>query len=212
MFPVLYSFRRCPYAMRARMALSYSKVKVELREVDLKHKPDAMLVLSEKATVPVLQLTDNRVLDESMDIMHYALAQSDPDGWLPSDSITKKTTYDLIEFNDTKFKISLDHYKYADRFPEYPAEFYREQGEEFLKLLEVQLNDHHYLVSQSISLLDIAVFPFVRQFSFVDRDWFSQSDYVKLNQWLDSFLGSALFSSVMQKYPPWQLGDVITVL
>ena len=126
-YPILYSFRRCPYAMRARLALAYTGIKVEIREVELKNKPQALRDISPKATVPVLHLPDGKVIDESLDIMHWALAQHDPAQWL-ADTKTAKT---LITWNDGDFKYQLDRYKYADRHPQHPAEHYRSQGELF---------------------------------------------------------------------------------
>lgn len=206
---ILYSFRRCPYAMRARMAIRYSDCRVELREVDLKHKPDALLAISTKATVPVLQCADGKVIDESLDIMHWALAQSDPHNWLHAQLQTDKTAEmaALIETNDTRFKQQLDHYKYADRYPEHSQLEYRQQGETFLQQLEQRLQQHNYLISDQISLADVAVFPFIRQFAHVDIHWFDQAAYPGLRRWLYQWMDSALFQSVMQKNPPWQKHD-----
>lgn len=205
MLPVLYSFRRCPYAMRARMALLYSSINLELREVLLKDKPPAMLAASPKGTVPVLQLPDSEVLDQSRDIMHWALAIDDPQQWLNEellDSINQ-----LIDYNDNQFKSHLDQYKYWERFPAESQNFYRAQGEIFLKLLEEHLCRQRYLLANSISMADIALFPFIRQFAFVDKDWFDRSPYPKLQIWLQEFLESPLFLAAMKKLPPWQKGD-----
>jgi glutathione S-transferase len=205
MLPVLYSFRRCPYAMRARMALLYSSINLELREVLLKDKPPAMLAASPKGTVPVLQLPDSKVLDQSRDIMHWALAIDDPQQWLNEellDSINQ-----LIDYNDNQFKTHLDQYKYWERFPAESQNFYRAQGEIFLSLLEEHLCRQRYLLADSISMADIALFPFIRQFAFVDKDWFDQAPYPKLQIWLQEFLESPLFLAAMKKLPPWQEGD-----
>lgn len=204
--PVFYSFRRCPYAMRARLALQVASQSVELREVILKNKPTELLQVSAKATVPVLVLNDGRVIDESRDIMLWALAQYDPQDWLAQKSGLYDEAITLIEQNDFDFKPNLDGYKYADRYPE-SAEYYRQQGEPFLRLLEYRLTQHVYLMSDQISLADMAVFPFVRQFAHVDIHWFNQSPYKKLQQWLSNFLAANWFASVMYKYPAWQLGD-----
>lgn len=205
MLPVLYSFRRCPYAMRARMALLYSSINLELREVLLKDKPSSMLAISAKGTVPVLLLPDSQVLDQSRDIMHWALAIDDPQQWLNEellDSINR-----LIDYNDNQFKTHLDQYKYWERYPAESQEFYRAQGEVFLALLEEYLDRQSYLLADRISMADIALFPFIRQFAFVDKNWFDQAPYPKLQIWLQGFLESPLFLATMKKLPPWQEGD-----
>ena len=190
---VLYSFRRCPYAMRARMALRYSGVPLSIVEVSLKAKPTQMLAASPKGTVPVLVCADGSVIEQSLDIMHWALARHDPDNWLQPDC------NELIEANDTTFKVLLDRYKYAIRYPEHPMAFYRAQGAEFLQRLEDVLTRSPYLAGPALSLADVALAPFVRQFAHVDRDWFAQAPYPHLNAWLERFLASELFSSVMRK-------------
>ncbi|MEC4168255.1 glutathione S-transferase [Pseudomonas sp. MS-1(2024)] len=190
---VLYSFRRCPYAMRARMALRYSGVPLSIVEVSLKAKPAEMLAASPKGTVPVLVCADGSVIEQSLDIMHWALARHDPDNWLQPGCAA------LIEENDTRFKVLLDRYKYAIRYPEHPMEYYRAQGAEFLQRLEDVLARSAYLAGPALSLADVALAPFVRQFAHVDRDWFEQAPYPRLNAWLEQFLASELFSSVMRK-------------
>ena len=190
---VLYSFRRCPYAMRARMALRYSGVPLSIVEVSLKAKPAEMLAASPKATVPVLVCADGSVIEQSLDIMHWALARHDPDNWLQPGCAA------LIEENDTRFKVLLDRYKYAIRYPEHPMEYYRAQGAEFLQRLEDVLARSAYLAGPALSLADVALAPFVRQFAHVDRDWFEQAPYPRLNAWLERFLASELFSSVRKK-------------
>lgn len=197
--PVLYSFRRCPYAMRARMAIRYSSVRVQLREVTLKDKPAEMLSASPKATVPVLVLNNGSVLDESLDIMHWALRQHDPEHWLTTNTDAEK----LIQHNDLIFKLHLDHYKYSDRFPEHPASYYRQQGEFFLQALEQRLQHHAFLFNHSPSIADIAIFPFIRQFAYVDINWFNQSVYSKLIYWLQYWLDTELFQNSMNKQPQW---------
>lgn len=192
---VLYSFRRCPYAMRARMALRYSGVAVQIIEVSLKAKPAEMLALSPKGTVPVLSV-DGRVIDESLAIMRWALAQNDPEGWLLGDD---RATQALIEENDQGFKYQLDRYKYAERYPEYPMEHYRAEGEVFLMKLEGFLAEREYLLAGHLSLADVALAPFVRQFAHVDREWFGRAPYPRLQDWLQRFLESPLFIAVMAK-------------
>lgn len=201
--PILYSYRRCPYAMRARMALSYAGIQVEIREIALREKPAHMLAVSPKGTVPVLVLASNEVLEQSLDIMDWALQQSDVDEWIIQDQAGQKLTADLIATNDGAFKQSLDKYKYAIRFPENPPEIYRAQGEEFLQRLEILLQQNTYLCRNTISKADVAIFPFVRQFSMVDEKWFESADYPSLKAWLNGLLNSQLFLGVMQKYPVW---------
>lgn len=201
--PILYSYRRCPYAMRARMALSYAGIQVEIREIALREKPAHMLAVSPKGTVPVLVLASNEVLEQSLDIMDWALQQSDVDEWIIQDQAGQKLTADLIATNDGAFKKSLDKYKYAIRFPENPPEIYRAQGEEFLQRLEILLQENTYLCRNTISKADVAIFPFVRQFSMVDENWFESADYPSLKAWLNGLLNSQLFLGVMQKYPVW---------
>lgn len=198
---ILYSFRRCPYAMRARLAIRYSKLQVELREVDLKNKPSTMLLVSPKATVPVLITNDNSVLDESLDIMRWSLQQSDTANWLHNSQ--NHEIEQLIQHNDQTFKTDLDHYKYADRFPQHTPVYYRQQGEKFLQLLEQRLLKHKFLISDKISLADAAIFPFIRQFAYVDINWFETSDYQQLRHWLSYWLEADLFLSIMQKHPCW---------
>jgi len=195
----LYSFRRCPYAMRARMALRYSGVAVDIIEVSLKAKPPEMLALSPKGTVPVLSV-DGQVIDESLAIMRWALAQNDPQAWLlKEDPAGQALTGALIEENDQAFKVHLNRYKYAERYPEQPMTFYRAEGEVFLRKLDELLDGRDYLLAGHPTLADVALMPFVRQFAHVDREWFAQTPYVRLQAWLQRFLESALFTGVMQK-------------
>jgi glutathione S-transferase len=195
----LYSFRRCPYAMRARMALRYSGVAVDIVEVSLKAKPAEMLALSGKGTVPVLS-ADGRVIDESLDIMRWALVQNDPQDWLLKDDPDAAAQIaPLIEHNDQVFKVHLNRYKYAERYPEQPMEVYRGEGEVFLHSLEGLLEGRDYLLADHPSLADVALMPFVRQFAHVDRGWFAQTPYRRLQDWLQRFLESDLFTGVMRK-------------
>ncbi|MGB0466543.1 MAG: glutathione S-transferase [Pontibacterium sp.] len=201
--PILYSFRRCPYAIRARLAISYSGVDVEHREVVLKDKPQAMLDISPKGTVPVLQLADGTVIEESLEIMHWALDQKDSNEWQSPEQAG--VIQDLIKQNDTAFKYWLDRYKYADRYPEHPMTYYRDHCEHWFTLLEEKLERHQsFLLCEHYTLADMALFPFVRQCAQVDRAWFDQTDYPCLQVWLDNLLASELFISVMQKQPQWK--------
>ena len=193
---LLYSFRRCPYAMRARLALRYSGVAVRIVEVSLKAKPAEMLALSPKGTVPVLSV-QGRVLEESLDIMQWALAQHDPDDWALKGN---PAVLALIAENDQAFKHQLNRYKYAERYPGQPMEHSRAEGEVFLRRLEVLLTQRDYLLADHLSLADVALAPFVRQFAHVDREWFAGTEYDRLQAWLQRFLESPLFIAVMAKH------------
>lgn len=205
--PILYSFRRCPYAIRARLAIKISSVQVELREVVLADKPEAMLACSPKGTVPVLLLPDGSVIDESLDIMLWALHQHDPQKWLADNPASRDEVNQLVDLNDGEFKQNLDRYKYSDRYPEQPMEVYRQQAEVFLQLLEERLAKNQYLTASNISLADMAILPFIRQFANVDKDWFDRTPYNKLKVWMESLLADKLFSDAMIKYPRWTPGD-----
>jgi glutathione S-transferase len=200
---VLYSFRRCPYAMRARMTLCYAGVDFELREVALKAKPAALIAASPKATVPVLVLEDGRVLDQSLDIMVFALAQSDPEAWLDGWNDDGRA---LVARNDGPFKRSLDCYKYPARFG-LPVEAGRAEGLGVLSDLNERLAQHAYVMGPRLSLVDVALFPFVRQFAGVDQAWFDRQDLSHLHRWLSGLIGSDLFGHVMARYPTWCPGD-----
>ena len=190
--PILYSFRRCPYAMRARMALLISGMPFELREVALRDKPPEMIAASPKGTVPVLMLPDGRVIDESLDIMRHALAQHDPEQWLSGDDAG------IIAANDGPFKHHLDRYKYADRHGGDPDSD-RAAGLGFLDRLELRLAGSANLCGKGRSLTDIAVLPFVRQFAAVDRGWFDAQPLPCLQRWLRDHLESALFMAAMAR-------------
>lgn len=211
--PILYSFRRCPYAIRARLAIKVSMAQVELREIKLADKPGEMLACSPKGTVPVLLLPNGDVIDESYDVMLWALNQSDPKKYLSHNLNIQNETSRLIDLNDGEFKKYLDLYKYADRFPDKSREYYRQQAEDFLMLLEENLNKSKFLLSDKIALIDIAIFPFVRQFAFVDKDWFDSSKYIKLQNWLRLMLETQLFHDVMQKVPLWNKeNNIVSIL
>jgi glutathione S-transferase len=188
--PTLYSFRRCPYAIRARMALLVSGVAFELHEVSLRDKPAAMLTASPKGTVPVLVLPNGRVIDESLDIMRHALAQSDPEHWLAGDDAA------LIAANDGPFKHHLDRYKYPDRYHSDPAE-HRVAGLALLADLNARLAASANLCAEHRTLTDIALIPFVRQFAAVDRDGFDAQPVSGVRRWLDAHITSPLFAEAM---------------
>lgn len=190
--------------MRARMALHASGVAVELREIELRNKPAHLLAVSPKGSVPVLILPDASVIDESWDIMQWALRQHDPENWLGEQEADLVAAAPLIKHNDTRFKHALDRYKYADRYPEFSRIDYRHQGESFLQALEVRLQTTRYLLGNAPSIADAAIFPFIRQFAEVDKDWFAHSPYPALRIWLTEFINSPRFAAVMQKQPVWQ--------
>lgn len=206
--PVLYSFRRCPYAMRARMALAIAGVHLELREVVLRDKPESMLAVSSKGTVPVLVL-DDQIIDESLDIMRWALQSPNTDDSLGldgSDAAKLARQWALVDQWDLEFKPWLDRYKYADRHPQQPPETYRREGEAFIKRLDAQTSgDPSPWLFDQFSFVDVAIFPFVRQFAHVDKAWFDGTENSHVHVWLERLLSSRLFESIMQKYPQWQV-------
>jgi glutathione S-transferase len=200
--PVLYSFRRCPYAIRARMALAVAGITVELREVVLRDKPEEMIAVSAKGTVPVLALPDGTVIDESLDVMYWALRQRDPNGWLDH---TDDATHWLARCDD-EFKYWLDRYKYADRHPEQTKDFYRSQALLFIDELEQALAEQSYLLGDQAGIADVGLFPFIRQFAGVESGWWADAPYPATRRWLESWLTSPLFTGAMKKYPPWASG------
>lgn len=208
-YPCLYSFRRCPYAMRARLGILFAELQVELREITLKNKPPQMLAISPKGTVPVLQLLDGTVIEESREIMIWALAQQDPQGLLHDAALHDANV--LIDKNDNEFKHWLDRYKYADRHLEMSQTEYRQKGEVFLQLLEELLTKNPYLLGKGITLADIGIMPFVRQFAHVNRDVFYNLPYPNLQRWLQDWLQHPLFLQAMTKFQPWQDGDEVVV-
>ncbi|MCL1144815.1 glutathione S-transferase [Shewanella marinintestina] len=203
-FPTLYSFRRCPYAMRARLGILLSEQSVNLREIVLKHKPEAMLVASPKGTVPVLILPDASVIEESIEIMCWALMQHDPLNLLLSEAPQQQEIAQaLIHTNDHSFKPWLDKYKYADRHPDHSEQYYRQQAEVFIAQLESILAKHSQLMGDKVSIADYAIFPFIRQFASVDKFWFDASHYTHLKKWLKFHIESDAFTQIMKKYPTW---------
>jgi len=203
--PILYSFRRCPYAIRARMAVVAAQFKVELREVFLRNKPTAFLEVSPAATVPVLVLEDE-ILEHSLSIMLYVLTRHDPGGWLANADLDEQQA--LIARNDNDFKPWLDRYKYHDRYPEKSQLDYRHHCCELLAPLENRLGDDRFLFGDRETLADVAVLPFVRQFAHVDRQWFSTCHLVNLRRWLEHWLASECFTVAMhKKLHPWVPGD-----
>ena len=201
--PVLYSFRRCPYAMRARLALAVSGQACELREVVLRNKPQGLLQASPKATVPVLVLADGRVLDQSLDIMQWALAQRDPALWLAPSEGTEADMLALIEECDSRFKQALDRCKYPARYPASDAAVARVQAVEWLQGLQARLVRHNFLFGRHAALADMAIAPFVRQFAGIDASWWQAQPWPHLQAWLAQWQSSHLFESVMHKLPAW---------
>ncbi|WP_336985739.1 glutathione S-transferase [Altererythrobacter aquiaggeris] len=202
--PILYSFRRCPYAMRARLALAVSGQICELREVKLANKPSEMIEASAKATVPVLVLPDGDVKDESLDIMYWALNRCDPGGWLTRD------LPELVETNDGPFKHHLDRYKYAPRHDNDPIA-HRSACLGLLRPLDTRLAATPHLAGDAMGIVDAAIMPFVRQFAFTDRDWFDSAPIPAVRRWLDHHISSQLFRSIMEKRVPWVAGGPVSV-
>ncbi len=205
--PILYSFRRCPYAMRARLAIASARLACELREVSLKAKPAAMIAVSPKATVPVLVLSGGQVLDESLDIMLWALEQQDPEGCLPPPGHERSAMLALIAENDGPFKTQLDRYKYPGRYGLESGAPARDAALPWLRALDRRLAGQSWLFGPRRSLADMAIAPFVRQFAHTDRDWFHSQPLPHLQQWLEAFLASPAFAQVMEKHAPWSPGD-----
>ena len=208
--PILYSFRRCPYAIRARLALQAAGQAVEHREITLKNKPAEMLRASPKGTVPVLVLADGTVLDESLDIMRWALVRNDPQGWLGNDGTSRQDAWALIAQNDGEFKFHLDRYKYPHRYGLADGVAHRELARGFLEILQDRLALHSFLAGARFGLADSAIAPFVRQFAHTDAAWFAGQSWSHLARWLQDFEASAAFAQVMEKHPVWP-GDVASV-
>ena len=185
------------------MALAASGAEVMLREVLLKDKPAELLAASPKATVPVLVLSDGRVVEESLDVMQWALEYRDPLNWLEGEALDS----DWISACDGDFKHWLDRYKYAERYPEHSAEDYRKSAEGFIQKLEDQLSVSDWMGGDAANAVDVALFPFMRQFAGVDPSWWQQAPYPHVQQWLENWLNSALFSAIMAKYPRWESGQ-----
>lgn len=205
--PILYSFRRCPYAMRARLALLVSGRRCELREIVLRDKAPEFLAASPKGTVPVLLTPDGDIIEESLDVMLWALRAHDPEDWLVPAAGDLDAMLALITACDTDFKANLDAYKYASRDTPENARAARQAGSAFLAQLDARLAQHRYLFGERLSLADAAILPFVRQFANVDRGWFDGEPWPHLRKWLEELLDSPRFARIMKKYAKWQAND-----
>lgn len=199
--PILYSFRRCPYAMRARMALKLANFQCELREVELKNKPKEMLQISSKGTVPILVL-DDVILDESNDIIQWVISNN-PNILMHLDDEQAQQTSKAIDLFDTKFKHHLDRYKYHQRYGS-NAKDHREKCDEILYMLDEEISEYGWIFSDEVSLLDISILPFIRQFKIADESYFFSQNYQNVINLLKRFESSDLFKSIMNKYEPWQ--------
>ena len=210
-YPTLYSFRRCPYAMRARLVLRLCKIECIIREISLKEKNTEFLKVSPKATVPVLVLPNGEVLEESMDIIYWSLEQNDPSNLKVKDQLARKTSK-LIELFDTEFKFHLDRYKYSSRYNIQNSKVHRDKAREILVQINTMLKGKNYIGGKNISLLDISILPFVRQFRIADMKWFDNNlGLDNVNKWLNIFLNSDLLASIMTKYKVWEIDDPITL-
>ena len=204
--PVLYSFRRCPYAMRARLALYVSGMVYEHREVVLKNKPAHLLALSPKGTVPVLWLqgtAGSKVLEQSMDIMFWALHQNDPLDWLPASNAGMADALALIAHNDGPFKQQLDRYKYPNRSGLESGVADRDEAAIWLRTLDARLRAQPELAGEHFGMADAAVAPFVRQYAHTNPTWFAAQPWPALASWLTKFEASDLFQTIMHKHAPW---------
>jgi glutathione S-transferase len=210
--PILYSLRNCPYAMRARIGIHKAQLQIDLREVNLKQKPVEMLAASAKGTVPILVLDNEQqpptVIDESLDVMLWALTKKDPDNLLHSfnQSALPKMLV-LIRLFDDEFKTCLNAYKAAKRYREDNVIECRQACEVFIQELENRLMQSAFLMSEQESLADIALVPFIRQFAKVERQWYLQAPYPRVRQWLNRYLQSTMFTNVMAKHDLWLTKD-----
>jgi len=202
--PILYSLRQCPYAMRARLGLLLAQQSVILRDIVMTSIPDEMFAASAKGEVPVLVFDDGKVIDESLDIMLWALKENDPRNLLYSQNETMLSNMlALIERSDHEFVEALNKYKAASRYHDDNLDEYRQLCEPFIKNLEHKLTKHNFIMGEQASLVDYAILPFIRQFSRVDKKWYQQAPYPKLRAWLERHYQNPIFSKAMKKYPQW---------
>ncbi|MEM7427218.1 MAG: glutathione S-transferase [Pseudomonadota bacterium] len=209
--PVLYSFRRCPYAMRARLAIASAGYRCELREIVLRDKAPEFVEASPKATVPVLVTAEGLVVEESLDVMQLVLGEHDPENWLTPQQGDLQAMHRLIAECDGPFKRALDRYKYSTRYEDADPRAEREAGAAFLRKLDARLEGHAFLFGDVVSLADMAIAPFVRQFAHTDKAWFDRQPWPQLHRWLADFLKSERFKAIFRKYPKWENGDPVTV-
>ena len=205
--PILYSFHQCPFCLRARVALKYASLKIILRDVELNNLPAEALAVSSHATVPSLVINDDEYLDESWDIVKWAVQQDDSDNWLGEDNAYLQDAEMLLEINDHSFKEDLKGYKDREHHPEQPMPYYRQRGEEFLEELNEMLVENNFLLAPHITIADIGVFPLVREFAMVDKVWFDKTPYPKLQAWLENIIDSEWFKAAMQENEIWQAGN-----
>ena len=206
--PILYTFRRCPYAMRARFAIRSSQIIVEVREIKLQEKPTKFLKTSPKGTVPVLITQYGEILEESLDIINWALSINDPHKWLGKGRLKNSEIIKLLDDLETKFKTNLDKYKYPNKFPGVDQYSFRDKNLCFLRKLNFYLKKNKSLNCEYLSLLDYVVFPFIRQFRDVDQEWFNKLNLNFLNKWINQIIDSEDFSSIMKKYKKWEPNDI----
>ncbi|MDC0227396.1 glutathione S-transferase N-terminal domain-containing protein [Alphaproteobacteria bacterium] len=203
-YPILYSFRRCPYAMRARLAIRASDITVEIREIKLQNKPVEFLRLSPKATVPLLVTNSQQILDESLDIMNWALRINDSKNWLGEGKLNRNEVDNILTILELEFKQNLDKYKYPTRYKNVDKNFYRDRNLIFLNKLNNLLKANKALNCSHLSLIDYAIFPFIRQFRNVDQKWFDSLNFNFLKDWLYQIIDSEDFLSIMKKYKLWE--------
>ena len=202
--PILYSFRRCPYAMRARFAIRASDITVEIREIKLQNKPIEFLRLSPKGTVPVLVTNSEEILDESLDIMNWALRIKDSRNWLAEGNLNQNELENILNILELEFKQNLDKYKYSTRYKNIDKNFYRDKNLIFLNKLNNLLKTNKALNCSHLSLIDYAIFPFIRQFRNVDEKWFDSLNFNFVKNWLYQIIDSEDFLSIMKKYKLWE--------
>ena len=207
-YPTLYSFRRCPYAMRARLALRLCKIECIIREISLKAKNREFLKVSPKGTVPVLVLPNGKVLEESLDIINWSLEQNDPNKLKVNDKLTKQINEKYIQLFDSDFKFHLDRYKYSSRYNISNSEIHRNKARNLLIEINAMLEGKDYIGGQYMSLLDISILPFVRQYRIADINWFdNQLGLRNINNWVNIFLNTEILASIMTKYKVWEKDD-----
>ena len=203
-YPILYSFRRCPYAMRARLAIKASGLIVEIREVELKKKPKEFLNISPKATVPIVYISSKQIIEESLDIMEWALKINDPLNLLKNEKLNRIEIHSILNKLENEFKQNLDRYKYSSRFDLPNPRLYRDKNLQTLNEFNNLLQNNKGICSSNLSLLDYAVFPFIRQFRNVNSVWFDSLELKFLQTWLYELIDSDEFSSIMKKYEIWK--------